>query len=685
MPGEEPERRPLSDVCPAIETDMDAPHVTGLNIASADQSVLLWGPPGGGKTTETGFRTSIRAVNGDLRPSECTVVTYRTALSDSLRRKLVSWGVFPEMTLSPTSEDNPYRYWGTAHAVACRATDFLEQFDDGGKWTSEHEGIVDASVKYAWCDEMNIRFHALKPWHDTPASTFFDLYTYAKQNLLDVGTYDLPDEYLRGPIAEDPRAWRLLNAFTQQWGGGIDLFHKIVDLWESFKSRHNCADYWEQLEAGILGPLPPLKHIVIDELHDAYPLMAVYFDRLVEHADTVIIAGDPDQVCNAFAGADRAIFKQLPERVDRDIPTVILPESYRCPDEHFAAAARVLRDAHEPPELATAGPGSMYRDKPDTKMRYGRGWQLPPAGEQSSPYQLWQEFGPGMLILARTGFFLDGIGAHLDREGVVYESQTGNAGNWTARLTVLRCLNLCEGYRPPRQTSILNAEYEGSDTRNVETATRTKLTYDDARRFIRHIDTRTLQGDRDDVRDTLAKYQKSDITLTLANFYSDIVTDEFWSVYGNGQNSINNLVRLNARQSFCGNRTRDVVAMKRAWDRYGGIAAADTVRSLANGTRLLTIHAAKGSQAPTTVLYDGLTRRIEKDVRNHKAAARNEARTWYVGLTRASDTLYVVRDAFTHIWDSYLPPDLEPVAAAKAAKNRSVATDGGTNNRGGLK
>lgn len=685
MPGEEPDRQPLSDVCTAIETDMDAPYVTGLNIASADQSVLLWGPPGSGKTTESGFRTAIRVVDGDLGPGECTVVTYRTALSDSLRRKLVSWGVFPEMTRPPTSEDNPYRYWGTAHAVACRATGFLEQFDDSsGIWTGEHEGMVDDSVRYAWCDDHNITFRAREPWRDTRASTFFNLYTYAKQNLLDVGTYELPDKYLRGTLTEDPRAWRLLDCFRQQWGRGLELFHDVVEQWESWKAQENCADYWEQLEAGILGPLPPLKHVVIDELHDAYPLMARYFDRLVEHADTVIVAGDPDQVCNAFAGADREIFQKLPARVDRDIPTVKLPVSYRCPDEHFAAAARVLSREHQPPSLSTDGPGTIYRDTPDTTARYDEqdGWRLPPANEDSSPYQLWQEFGSDILILARAGFFIDGIGAHLDREGVVYESQPGNAGNWSARLTLLRCLNLCEGYRPSRQASILDDDYDGSDTKSVEAATRTKITSDDAWRFVQHIDAEYLQDGRDDATQTLAEYGRDKSVLTLAEFHKEIVTDDFWSRYGRGADSIDELVRINARQGFTGNRTRDIVAMERAWDRYEPISADDTVRELADGTRLLTIHAAKGSEAPTTILYDGVTRRIAKDIREHKDAARNEARTWYVGLTRASDTLFIVRDAFTHIWDSYLPADLEPIAAAEAAENRSVATDGGTNNRG---
>lgn len=681
---EKPAQTPLEDVCAEIYVDIDDATVTGLNISAPDESVLLWGPPGAGKTTESGFRTAIRAVNEGLQPRDCTVVTYRTSLANTLRRKLVNWGVFESADLPPTDEANPYRFWGTSHAVACRASGFLDQFDGGDNtWSSEYEGMVDKKARYAFCDEYNISYIAAKPWIDTRGSTFFDLYTYAKQNLLDVGEYDLPEKRIRGGIAEDARAWRLLDTFRQQWGGGVELFHEIVISWEQWKSQQNCADYWEQLQAGILGPLPPLEHVVIDEIHDAYPLMALYFDRLVEHADTVIVAGDPDQVCNAFSGANRAIFQRLPDRAGREIPTVKLPKSYRCPDEHFAAAARVLAKEHTPPALSTDGTGNLLRDRPDTRMRYDErnGWRLPPIDEDSSPVQLWHEFGPDMMFLARAGIFIDGIGACFDYEGIVYESQIGNAGNWRARLALLRGLDTIQEYRPQKQASLTwtgENEYGRSETNPVETATKTVFTYDDAYRFVRHIDEQYLQDGRDEALRTVQEYRREEEPLSIAAFGDDIVTDEFWSVYGRGKDSLSELVLLNAREGFTGNRDRDVIAMARAWERYD---AFDSVEDLADGLRLLTIHAAKGSEAPTVILYDGVTRRIAADIREHKDSARNEARTWYVGLTRAEDTLFVIRDAFVHIWEPYLDPDLEPVAAADAREKRA-ATDGGQVNGG---
>jgi DNA helicase-2/ATP-dependent DNA helicase PcrA len=81
---------------------------------------------------------------------------------------------------------------------------------------------------------------------------------------------------------------------------------------------------------------------VIDEYHDATPLMAAVSERWVEAADNAIAAGDPDQVVNGYAGASPRFFEEIGDRIERDLPVVQLDRSWRCPDEHFEAAARIL-------------------------------------------------------------------------------------------------------------------------------------------------------------------------------------------------------------------------------------------------------------------------------------------------------------------------------------------------------
>lgn len=60
---------------------------------------------------------------------------------------------------------------------------------------------------------------------------------------------------------------------------------------------------------------------------------------------------------------------------------------------------------------------------------------------------------------------------------------------------------------------------------------------------------------------------------------------------------------------------------------------------------------------------------------------QNEARTWYVGLGRASKRLYLMYDAFHGAID-HLPGNLALQAAASAELQVSEAmTDGGANDR----
>jgi DNA helicase-2/ATP-dependent DNA helicase PcrA len=62
--------------------------------------------------------------------------------------------------------------------------------------------------------------------------------------------------------------------------------------------------------------------------------------------------------------------------------------------------------------------------------------------------------------------------------------------------------------------------------------------------------------------------------------------------------------------------------------------------------RVYTIHASKGAEAETVVVYDGVTTRIKKEMLTNETAKRNEHRVWYVALTRASKNLIIARGAF---------------------------------------
>lgn len=611
-------------------------EIAGIETADVDEDVRLWGPPGTGKSTQSALRTATRAYEEGLHPSEMTVVTYRKALAGVVRERLLEWGLF--------DEDDEFKYWTTIHAASSRAVDFHDRFEDKG----DLEGMVGSRAEYRFCKRLEISKRPSKPWHETRWTVFRDLYNYAKNNLLEVGDYpNVPDEWVR-ELSSSPVAARKLKAFRKEWGTDVD-FETVARKWEEFKKHHNCYDFYEQLTAALSGPLPAMRHVVIDEYHDATPLMAAVTERWVRNADTVIVAGDPDQVVNAYAGADPGFFEQLSDRTGRDVPIVKLDRSYRCPDEHFAAAARVLSSERNPPDLWTDGPGLLNRWPSWEYSEDGNDWNTPSPDFEGSPAWLVDEYGEDMMFLARTRRQVAGVAAALDKAGIVYRSQSGVGGDWETRLTLLNALDLISDATPPTE-----AKGGALSGRSGGDLSKYALSVEQARALRRHSHGRYTT--RDDAWREFIGGLGDDESVSLRDM-REYVTDPWFVRYSKGVESVPKLVDLT---------DRDKIAMLNAGERYELPKDVDSV-----GTRVLTIHASKGAEASNVVVYDGITGSISDAMKQSPELRENEARTWYVALTRASERLHIIRGAFGY--DPYLPDDLEPWAASAADKVRGEA------------
>jgi len=633
-------------------------EIAGTDVAGVDESLRLHGPPGTGKSTQSALRIGTLAVEQGVRPEQMTVVTYRRSLADTIRKRLVEWNAVDVPDgVDPTSSqsENPFQYWTTIHAAAARATGFLRDLDSDDPLA----GMADYKAKRQFCREMGIDFRPPKPWLETRWTVFEDLYQYAKNNLLDVGKWRCVDDEQLTPLRSDPQAEQRLDEFRQEWGAGVS-FEDVVDRWRQFKRDHDVYDFFEQLEVALIGGTPPARLVVIDEYHDATPLMAAVSERWIDAAETVIVAGDPDQVVNSYAGASPRFFEELGERVDRDMPTVRLGRSWRCPDEHFEAAASVLRDERDVPALTTAGPGEILRHSTAPYEHDGDSWRFPDPETDGSAYQLWESFGPDIMFLTRTQKQADGVAAALDDEGVIYRSQPSVGGSWDTRLSLLRALNVLEDVAPDQTARTALDDY-GDRSPATHSPAKRALDVDDARTLLRHTHGRYLDSDRDEWQAWLLEHEhKGDDAVPVSEF-GEHVGSKWWLRYNRGAGSIGELTRLDQRD-------RD--ALRAAWERYDrfGVDLEEV------GTRILTIHASKGAEASDVVVFDGITGRIQESISSDSEARENEARTWYVALTRASERLHILRDSFS--WtDDYLPRDLEPRAARAAAD--AARTDGG--------
>lgn len=641
-----------------LPSDLKDAEIVGTDVASADESLRLHGPPGTGKSTQSALRIGALTVSGpQLRPSQVTVVTYRRSLADTIRQRLDDWGAVdvPDgVNPNTPGSENPFRYWTTIHAAAARATGFLRDLDSDDPLS----GMAAPRAKVEFCDELGIKYKPAQPWLETRWTVFEDLYQYAKNNLLDVGEWKVISGERLTPLRSDHGAEQRLDEFREQWGA--TPFETVVEQWEQFKREHDVYDFFEQLEAALVGGRPPTRLLVVDEYHDATPLMAAVTERWIDAAETAIVAGDPDQVVNSYAGASPRFFEELNERVDHNLPVVRLDRSWRCPDEHFEAAARVLRAEREVPVLTTDGPGEILRHQTGQYEHDGNQWRFPDAETNGSAHQLWDAYGPEIMFLTRTQKQADGIAAALDEEGVIYRSQDSVGGSWETRLSLLRALDLLEGVAPDRsaQTGI-DSYGGGSQHRSPDSRA---LDVDDAKTLLKHTHGRYLESEPEEWQRWLGDHEGGgDKPVPLSSF-DEHVTPKWWLRYNGGPSSIPNFTHLS---------DRDRVALQTAWGRYNrfDIDLEDI------GTRILTIHASKGAEASDVVVFDGITGRIQDALESDAGARENEARTWYVALTRASERLHIIRDCFA--WtEEYLPADLEP-RAARAAADPAALSDGG--------
>lgn len=621
-----------------IPNELSDMQVAGIEIADVDESCRLYGPPGCGKSTQSSIRSAVRAHDESLSPREMTVVTYRKSLAGAVRDNMQEWGIFDD------NDDDDFKFWTTIHAAASRATDFHDRFSDD---PDDHEGMVNDSEMYHFCNELSIQKKPEKPWYETRWTVFYDLYTYAKNNLLDLGEYRNVDSSLLTPIENDLLADKKLNAFNEEWGA--TSAEDVAQMWESYKREHNCYDFYQQLTAALSRSLPPMKHVVIDEYHDATPLMAAVTERWVEHADVAIVAGDPDQVVNAYAGASPGFFEEIDSRVNENMPVVHLHESFRVPEEHYQAAARVLSEQRTPPKLTTSGAGMLNEWRNQRFESQKDGWNTPNADVQGSPAHLWSEFGQDIMFLARTQRRCDAVCASLDEHGVLYQSQPGVGREWDEWLDLIHVLLLLSNVTPPPEDAGENQTLTSRDRGELQNYS---LSAEQAKLLVRYTSGHLQDGLEEKLQ---AVHGSDEVSLEEID---NVVNDKFWLRYTNGFDSIPVLTGLSDDEKR---------VLQAVTERYG-----DEIPATLNdvGTRVLTMHASKGAEASNVVVYDGITRTIKNSIERSRELAKNEARTWYVALTRAKNRLHIVRDGFNG--EQYLPDGLCKSAYHAARSQRGV-------------
>lgn len=621
-----------SEVMTMSDMALEDIDITGTDEHPVTSSVKLNGPPGTGKTTESAARVAKLIDEHDYKISDVLWATYRKSLALETLERLADWDIIADEELNDPTEGDT-RFIATIHGIANR---LIGGIGDIPTWYD----------KKTFANKRNLKYKKSKPWEEPPGQLLFDVFTYAANNKLDLN--NLSDREQVPGIDDFSEANR-------------DKVGRWWNQWQDHKDDNSLYEFWEQLALALAGEY---EHgcdiVVIDEYHDATPLMSELCEYWMGQAEIVIVAGDPLQVVNDYAGADPKFFNRI------DLPEVLLDTTWRVPEQHWGVATDVLAGAHTPPPVERISTGRFHEgESPRFDYIQGKGWNVPDESDPRSPPWMIDEFGTDMMFLTRTKKQAGGIARSLEQSGVLYETQNSmDIDGWGARdgmserTALYNALQRLDGVELPGHG--LNRDWGGE----LKTPEDIVLPSKEAATLLDHTNHNYLDGTRTNTTDVAQEILAEGVTVT-GDDLREHVTGKFWSMYSRADGSVGHLNTTANLDDGDDLDDNDIEALETALIRND-----DPVRSV--DTKVYTIHASKGSEATNVAVYDGVTATIYDEVEVDKDTRRNEYRTWYVALTRASEDLFVLRDAFDWTYQ-FLPQTL----LDSARQAHEAVTDGG--------
>ncbi len=288
-------------------------------MATSTHVTRLFGGPGSGKTTALLDRVDEMLEDG-VDVDDILVVSYTRAAAAEVRERLGE-----RLDRSPKSLRSNVC---TMHAKAYELLN-LSRGD-----------VVGETHKEAFCEDYGIEFEdenkssrRRSARSTTLGNKIIATSQWLQRTERDVAEwYDVPfkwdEEEVRLPPEIDDNA-QTGNKYTPTWPSDDDRLDipEAIRAWRSYKGDEGVVGFADMLERVKQRSLvPSVDHLVIDEFQDITTLQYGVYDEWKPHVESVLIAGDDDQVVYAWQGADPNLL--LDEDVDDD---VVLPNSYRLP------------------------------------------------------------------------------------------------------------------------------------------------------------------------------------------------------------------------------------------------------------------------------------------------------------------------------------------------------------------
>lgn len=356
---------------------------------------------------------------------------------------------------------------------------------------------------------------------------------------------------------------------------------RFVLAYEDFKQDMRLRDFTDILVmADAQAVCPPVSVLIIDEAQDLSPLQWRILDRWRSQIPTVFLGGDDDQAIYAWQGADAKLF--LSRAGEGEITT--LGQSYRLPRASWALATRLSSHIR------------VRQDKPFAPQdRAGvaceRAIGQTPVGQDGS----W-------FILARNNRLLKHPREELERAAIPYSARRG--------------FDPSQMYYPAARA--ITALARGHN-----------ITHDSLAALARYLEPDVAPG----LQNRLKPRNRHELPRTItAALLPELGFSAPWCERLATEPIPVRMLSFVSSKGYRLALTWNYLV--RLQQRYGDVVFTNPPRVV-----LSTIHGVKGDEADHVILLTDMAR---ASLRTLQTDPDSEHRVWYVGATRAKQSLYIV-------------------------------------------
>ncbi|MGC8731047.1 MAG: UvrD-helicase domain-containing protein [Halothiobacillaceae bacterium] len=386
--------------------------------------------------------------------------------------------------------------------------------------------------------------------------------------------------------------------------------------WQQYKDDLGLLDFADLIETALrdihIAPGNPAV-IFVDEAQDLSRVQLALIRKWGRHAHYFILSGDEDQTIFSFHGAS-------PEALlDPDIPDdhkIILKQSYRVPRAVHAIADRFIRQVtrrQEKPYLPRPAEGVFIRGPLTAFYKRPDYWLLKAADEHLAR-------GHTVMFLASCAYMLEPVIAVLRKNAIPFHNPYRRSNGYWNPIRLGR-----KGSTANRILALLVAHPDFGEGHRSWTCGDVALWAEwlQSRGILRHDAKKRLQG---------ASPTEAVTIGTLDEIFEDGALQSLLETFEGDYRSLlawwQRRVTADVHQ-----RVQYPVGVTMA---RGPKALLETPQAIVG-----TIHSVKGGEADVVFLFPDLSDSGFAAYRRHGAPRDAVIRTFYVGMTRARETLYL--------------------------------------------